>query len=533
MTQTPKFLRPDVKIEPLVHGWYAWSHLVAPHTCAMHVANGHLKIMRSYLQAPQVHAAAVKNLAMLGGPFIDYEGGRVDGVKAHLDATLVRQKPLLDLAEAIKTLDDLLVAEAKGLSLHPLYPRVPEPLRGLVELVYDLGGTPGVRFLEGLAYRSRFYDPSLQTVEVSRTSGDHRAFALSTPRLPDERRVELAIPFASPLIDALARARREATVPAALAEACGVRPEHRDAWEELFTDEAPPPRPRFEGPGVRVRYFGHACVLVETAQTTVLVDPTASYAYPTDVPRFSYLDLPERIDTVLVTHNHQDHFLLETLLQIRHEVGEVVVPRGGSGALEDPSLKGVLAALGFPRVRELDVLESVDLPGGKVTAIPFLGEHADLRVESKTAYVVELGSFKGLFAADSDNLEPRLYDAVHDAVGDVPTIFVGMECEGAPLSWLYGPLVTRPMSRKSDQSRRLSGSDFEKADALVQRLGAREVFVYALGQEPWLGYVMAVKYTEASRPIVESDKLVAACRARGSHAERLFGLMERTYPPGS
>ncbi len=528
-TELRHYLRPDVMLEPLFHGWYAWSHLIAPHTAAMNVQNAHVKIMRSYLASPQVHAAAVKNPAMLGGPFIDYEGGRIAEIEAHLAATLSLQKPLVELAEAIKALDELLVAEATGLSLEPLYPRVPEPLRGMVELVYDLGGAAGVRFLEGMLYRSRFYDPSYQSIALSRATGDHRAFALSTPRLPDPARIDLAIPFASPAIDALARAKRDPVAIDALAEALGVPADRQGTFATFFTTEAPVPRERFTGPGVRVRYFGHACVLLESKDVTVLVDPTLSYLYPNDVPRFTYADLPERIDYVLVTHNHQDHFLLETLLQIRHTVGEVVVPRGGSGALEDPSLRLALGALGFSRVRELDVLEALALPGGRVTAVPFLGEHADLRVASKTAYAVELGPLKALFAADSNNLEPRLYDVVHQTLGDVPVIFVGMECDGAPLSWLYGPLLTRPLSRKMDQSRRLSGSDFEKARALVERLGAREVYVYALGQEPWLGYIMSVRYSETSRPIVCSRQLVESCEARGVKAGILFGKMETTY----
>jgi L-ascorbate metabolism protein UlaG (beta-lactamase superfamily) len=261
-----------------------------------------------------------------------------------------------------------------------------------------------------------------------------------------------------------------------------------------------------------------------------LVDPTASYASASAPARFTYADLPERIDWVLITHNHQDHFLLETLLQIRHKVGTVIVPRGNAGALEDPQLSHVLRALGFARVQEFDMLDSKDLPGGgQVIGVPFLGEHADLRVASKLAYVVELPGFRALFAADSNNLAPELYDHVRQAIGPTPVVFVGLECDGAPLSWLYGPLLGKPMTRKMDQSRRLSGSDFERADRLVQQMGAQEVFVYALGQEPWLGFIMSVQYTDTSRPIVCSSQLIEACRARGHAASCLYGSMEKVW----
>ena len=44
-----------------------------------------------------------------------------------------------------------------------------------------------------------------------------------------------------------------------------------------------------------------------------------------------YDDLPDVIDYVLITHNHQDHLLFETMLQIRSRIKHVVVPRNGGG----------------------------------------------------------------------------------------------------------------------------------------------------------------------------------------------------------
>jgi hypothetical protein len=47
-----------------------------------------------------------------------------------------------------------------------------------------------------------------------------------------------------------------------------------------------------------------------------------------------------------------------------------------------------------------------------------------------------------------------------------------------------------------------------------------------MGQEPWLGYLTSIKYTEESKPIVESNKLVETCRGRGINSERLYCLKE-------
>lgn len=66
MSGTKYYLKQNVQVEPLVNQWYAWSHIVAPAQAAMNFANLHLKIMKSYVNAPQVHANAVKNPALLG-----------------------------------------------------------------------------------------------------------------------------------------------------------------------------------------------------------------------------------------------------------------------------------------------------------------------------------------------------------------------------------------------------------------------------------------------------------------------------------
>jgi hypothetical protein len=58
---------------------------------------------------------------------------------------------------------------------------------------------------------------------------------------------------------------------------------------------------------------------------------------------------------------------------------------------------------------------------------------------------------------------------------------------------------------------------------LVERFKSKRLFVYAMGQESWLSFISSIKYTDESKPIVESNKLVQACRAKGIEAERLFG----------
>ena len=126
-------------------------------------------------------------------------------------------------------------------------------------------------------------------------------------------------------------------------------------------------------------------------------------------------------------------------------------------------------------------------------------------------------------------MEANIYKHVHRITGDVDVIFLGMECDGAPLTWLYGPLLTQDLQRDKDQSRRLSGSDFDKGMHLINIFNPKEAYVYAMGQEPWLQFISSIKYTDESNPIIQSDKLVQECTKRGITAERLFGEKEILY----
>jgi len=76
-------------------------------------------------------------------------------------------------------------------------------------------------------------------------------------------------------------------------------------------------------------------------------------------------------------------------------------------------------------------MEEIRLKYMVITGLPFLGEHADLDIRSKMAWHVRIGPHTLLFAADSCNIEPYLYQHLHREIGDVDALFLGMECDGA------------------------------------------------------------------------------------------------------
>jgi L-ascorbate metabolism protein UlaG (beta-lactamase superfamily) len=527
------YLRQNVQVEPLIDLWYAWPHLIPPATAARNITERHFKIMDSYINAPQIHANAVKNPKMQGGPFIDYGGKRVDEIRALRDRIKQERSHLLKLSAAIESLDGILRDTAKGHSLQPLYQKVPDILRGYVELVYDLNNHPSFRLIEPLLYSSKFYDRSQQSLMLSTITADDRPFVLSTPRLPWDGALQLQRPFDHEVIDRLFRLKTTPMSWGEIKEMLEVRDSQDDLLHSFLTDEAPEAYVPYRGTGVRWRYFGHACILIEAPGVSLMFDPVLSYTYENNISRYTYQDLPDSIDYVLITHNHQDHILFETLLQIRHRVKTIVVPRNSGGHLQDPSLKLLLQNAGFKNVIEITELEKITDGRVQITGLPFLGEHADLDILTKMAWLVSIGPHSLLFAADSCNIEPRLYEHLHREIGDVDALFLGMECDGAPLSWLYGPLLTQRVERTMDESRRLAGSNFEQAKSIVDLFNCQEVYVYAMGQEPWLNYIMSIKYTDASRPIIDSNRLLEACRQEGRIAERLFGEKEALIEAGN
>jgi L-ascorbate metabolism protein UlaG (beta-lactamase superfamily) len=523
---TNLYLRQNIQVEPLIDHWYAWSHLIAPATAARNITERHLKIMDSYISAPQVHTKAVANPKMAGGPFMDYDGNRVEEIRALRDRIKKERSDLIELSQALGELDAMLRNNARGHSLQPLYAKVPDILRGYVELVYDLNNHPSFRIVEPLLYKSRYYDRSQQSLMLSVISQDDRPFVLSTPRLESDNSLHLHLSFDQELVDDLFRLKSSPRSLYEIKEMLKIPDIKVDLMRSFLTPEPPAAYVPYSGPGVRWRYFGHACILIESQGTSMLFDPVLSYTYESSISRYTYMDLPDQIDYVLITHNHQDHVLFETLLQIRHKIKNIVVPRSGGGQLQDPSLKLVLQNCGFRNVIEISEMEVIEDGATSITGLPFFGEHADLDIKSKMAWLVRIDKHTLLFAADSCNIEPRLYEHLHAHVGDVNVLFLGMECDGAPLSWIYGPLLTQRIERVMDESRRLAGSNYEQALNMAGLFNCNEVYVYAMGQEPWLNYVMSIKYTDQSRPIIDSNRLIRACEERGVVAERLFGEKE-------
>lgn len=522
----PLYLRPNVQIEPLVNQWTAHLYLLNPATAAMFIRNYHIPVMQSFVQMPMAHISALKNPDMVGGAFIDLPVTSVNDVKELISKTSTNCRGLIELAEAVVQCHTLLEEHAKGGPLADLYEKIPLVLRPYVELVYDIRHTADIRFFENLLYASECASLLKRSIALSFISSDQRPFVFSTPRIQNKDILQFDYDFNDPRIDRLSRLRHEPMEEEDIMNYFEV-PEDKQELLKKFLSTEPPIKPaKYTGNGIRVRYFGHACLLIETNNVCILCDPLVSYSYATDLERFTIMDLPHKIDYVLLTHAHHDHVSIEFLLQLRPYIGTVIVPRSGTNRIMDPSLKSCLRNIGFKNVMEMEELDSFELNGVSVTAIPFMGEHCDLAIQSKAAYVIRSGDSSVMVAADSSCLNPALFSAVQPHVGNIDHLFIGLESTGSPLSWAYGPLFPKKPPHQIDVTRRSNGSNSKTLLEMQQIFSVGNVYLYAMGLEPWLNYIMALQHKHEEGSEQEIGHVIDKSRSGRFNAKKLFAKEE-------
>jgi hypothetical protein len=144
--------------------------------------------------------------------------------------------------------------------------------------------------------------------------------------------------------------------------------------------------------------------------------------------------------------------------------------------------------------------------------------------------LVRAGGRTFLFATDITPLDPALFDNIPGlTTAELDALFIGLECVGAPLNWLYGPLLESKLSREHNAARRLKGSDAAQADRLAVQLNARRVYAYAMGLEPWLKHLTGSEYDAESDPVQQAAILTELSARRDVPAELLYGQSQRTW----
>ncbi|WP_320534927.1 MBL fold metallo-hydrolase [Robbsia andropogonis] len=144
-----------------------------------------------------------------------------------------------------------------------------------------------------------------------------------------------------------------------------------DGWidQPALVPDVPP---RVDGSRMVVTFINHASVLIQHRGLNILADPIYSeHAGPFGLfgperhtpPGIAFDKLP-RIDVIVLSHNHYDHFDMPTLKRLARRWPDAIVVSGlGNGA--------PLRAVGFHDVHEVDWWQQVPLRDDvAVTAVP-------------------------------------------------------------------------------------------------------------------------------------------------------------------
>jgi hypothetical protein len=182
-------------------------------------------------------------------------------------------------------------------------------------------------------------------------------------------------------------------------------------------------------------FVGHNTVVIRSATTRVVVDPwlpPTAGRYPRGYQPVARAEFG-RIDAILLTHSHPDHFVPETLLQFDRSV-PVIVPRIERESLLAVDMVFRLRELGFADVRPVGWWETLRVGDIEVVALPFYGEQPttgeQLCPEVRNAgntYLVRTPSFACALIADSGR----------DRAGDVRDVALNAFRRWGPIDVLF------------------------------------------------------------------------------------------------
>jgi L-ascorbate metabolism protein UlaG (beta-lactamase superfamily) len=470
----PRYLHPGVVIEPLVDRFHAWLHTLAPAPAALALAHEQIPALERLAGCGVAEAATL------------------------LERVRHDRADMLSLAAALGQ------AEAG--------PGRPGALAGIAETPGDGDARCRLRLLEPMLYRTGAYDERRQSVRVFIDHGTERSYFRGTPRLTTPGSIDLPLPLRHRGLDELNHARSHPTTLAALRDAIEL-----DDAQAARLGTMLGPRPglaadRHIDGGGRIRYFGHACVVLQNRDAAVVVDPFVKAGMPGE-DDFTLGDLPDHIDLVLITHGHPDHLVLETLLQLRGRVGRVVVPRASRGNPLDPSPALCLAQLGFA-VTDVDDFDVVEFEGGRVIATPFVDEDGAADVRAKSTYCVQLADASVFLGSDAGGGDPLMYRQIREFVGPLDLALLCLRPDTASPMPLYAGAPQR------------RGIDAAHARAALAELDADEAYVYGAGEEVWQRHITGATGMENTYRRKQVEELIGWCSDRGITAEQLYPRRE-------
>lgn len=482
-------LSTSVIAEPLILQWYAQPWLYSPKTAAFLLINEKLPLLEQYLEDSDIANQANQWQELKNAAFVALDNkhfNAVENLYNLMKGCLQKHHDFIatffELNEAILKNDSIEQAEQ-------LIKTLPEGLRPYVEIYYELNHQLQFSLSEPLLYHSNYFLKDKQSIRLYSTTTDERPPVNTTPRVDFNNSNQIHQPFDSDWLSQLFQTRFKPTTAEELKDTLDIDISDSQ-WSQHFTEHKPNKNDCFEG----TKYIGHASLLMSHQGKHILIDPVIPAKYTNCSDRYSWDDLPSRIDAILITHSHTDHFNIETLMQLKGITNNIIVP-STSPFLLDPSLKRILENLGFKQITVVDPLDNIALSDAfKITAIPFQGEHAGFGIMGKTGYCIQRNQHKSLALADCNILNPSTYEFIQNKIGDVDAIFISLECEGAPLDWLVKPFYKDTIPWEISSKRKWVAADAQQIIQLCQIFSCNNVYLYAMGFEPWLKPIMEVDY---------------------------------------
>ncbi len=267
-----------------------------------------------------------------------------------------------------------------------------------------------LKSLKNSADVNKFYKVSIDPAEASVTLRDE-VFREPGPQFELDPQLEIQYvgrhirrPFPMEQLEGLGlllpllRGRfAEQEIRSTLAESGGSRANYAGDlldwfWKSDLIDNPVDDRNGFPGPpaGTRLTFVGHTSLLIQTNSTAVVFDPLFRPDHGHFAPARGIADLA--LSAMCLSHSHWDHCHFQTLAWFDKTV-PVLIPRVTRPTAFNPPMVGMLEALGFEDIREVDHWSPVSFGDIEIIPTPFHGEQDEPGAEiDHYTYVVRTPS---------------------------------------------------------------------------------------------------------------------------------------------